>query len=81
MGKIKQFILNAVNGWVTTSVGAVIGLPEIWQGIQPLLDDDPATGIIWKTVLTGVGILLAGMFTRDWTKAVVKSESHPNGGE
>ena len=74
----KQFLLNALNSWVTSSLGAIVGVPEIWAGLQPLLDEDPATGIVWGTLFAGIGMLFAGFMARDWTKAVVKSEAHPD---
>ena len=77
---IKQFILNAVNSWVTSAGGAILGVPEIYKGIQGLLDTDPATTIEWALVLKGAGILFAGMMMRDWTKARIPSERHPSAG-
>ena len=79
--KIKQFVLNAMNSWVTSSLGAIAGVPLIWEGLKPLLDDDPATGIVWKVLLTGIGALFGGLMMRDWTKAIVPSERHPDGGK
>jgi len=75
---VKQFFLNAINSWVTSLTGIVLGVPEIWEGLKPLLDDDPATGVVWGTLMTGVGILVVGLFTRDWTKGLIKSERNPN---
>ena len=66
---IKSFLYNALNSWVTSGVGAVLGVPEIWGGIQGMFDE-PSTGIVWRSLFTGVGILFAGMMTRDWTKNV-----------
>jgi len=66
---IKTFIYNALNSWVTTGAGAILGVPLMWEGFQGFMDDDPATGIVWKTLIAGVGILFAGMMTRDHTKA------------
>lgn len=75
---IKQFVLNAINSWVTSLAGTILGLPQIWEGLKPLLDDDPATGVIWGVLVTGLGTLFAGLMMRDWTKALVKSERHPD---
>lgn len=77
---IKQFIFNALNSWVTSAAGTVIGLPEIWGGLKGLLDEDPATGVVWKTLLTGAGILFMGLMTRDWTKGWLKSDRNPDVG-
>jgi len=66
---IKKFVYNALNSWVTSGVGAVLGVPQMWEGMKGFMDDDPATGIVWKTVFTGIGILFVGMMTRDHTKA------------
>ena len=65
---MKALIYNAMNSWVTSLAGTVVGAPEIWAGLKGLFDDDPATTIIWKSLMTGVGILVVGLFTRDWTK-------------
>ena len=75
----KGLIYNGLNSLVTSSVGAIIGVPQFWEGIKGLLDDDPTTGIIWKTLFTGIGIIFAGLMTRDhtknWTDKLVKAPS------
>lgn len=68
---LKQFIFNAVNSWVTSAGGVILGVPELWEGLKPLLDSDPATEPLWGLVLKGAGILFAGFMMRDWTKKVV----------
>lgn len=75
---IKQFILNAVNSWATSTAGVVLGGPKILDGIKGLLDTDPATAIDWKVLLVGLGILVMGLMTRDWTKGLIKSERTPS---
>ena len=65
---IKKFVYNALNSWVTSGVGAVLGGPQIMAGISGLFDEDPGTGIVWKALITGIGILFAGMMTRDHTR-------------
>jgi hypothetical protein len=75
---IKQFFLNALNSWATSTAGVALGGPKIYTGLLGLLDTDPATAIDWKVLMTGVGILALGLLMRDWTKALVKSERHPD---
>lgn len=74
---IKQFFLNALNSWATSALGLVLGGPEIYAGLQGVLDTDPATTVDWKVLAVGVGILFMGMITRDWTKGLFKSERNP----
>ena len=66
---IKSFIFKALNSWVTTGAGAVLGAGPMWNGVKGLLDDDPSTGFVFKLFMTGLGILFMGMMTRDHTKA------------
>ena len=77
--KFKGLIYNGLNSWVTSSAGAIIGVPQIWDGIKGLLDNDDGTTIVWKALLTGVAILFAGLMTRDhtknWTDTLVKAPS------
>ena len=68
---IRKFLLNAVNSWVMSSAGAIAGLPMIWSGLKGVMDEDPATGFVFKTFITGLGILFAGLMGRDHTKAIV----------
>jgi len=67
---LKNLFLQAVNSWVTSTAGVIVGLPEIWAGIGPMFAD-PAGSIDWKAVVTGIGILIVGLMARDWTKNVV----------
>lgn len=71
---MKQFLLNAVNSWVTSLTGTVLGMPELWAGIGPLLDNDPATDPNWSMAIKGAGIVFVGLMMRDWTKTVVKAK-------
>ena len=66
---IKSFLFKALNSWVTTGAGVALGAGPIWNGLKGMLDDDPSTGFIFKTFITGLGILFRGMMTRDHTKA------------
>jgi hypothetical protein len=75
---IKQFFLNALNSWATSTFFNDTATTEIYTGLLGLLDTDPATAIDWKVLMTGVGILALGLLMRDWTKALVKSERHPD---
>lgn len=71
----KKFVLNAVNSWVTTGVGAAYGLPIIWGQLQFLFDAaDLGTTPDWGIVLKGLGGLVLGMFVRDHTKALIPAK-------
>lgn len=68
---MKAFLVKAVNSWVTSAGGAIVGLPMLWAGLQPIFDNDPATVADWKVVLAGAGALILGLFARDHTKALI----------
>ena len=61
---MKPMILS----WLTTIAGLVAGGPAILAGFAGLLDEDPATGIVWNLVIAGVGALLVGFFAKDGNK-------------
>ena len=66
---MRAFLVNAVNSWVTSLAGTVIGLPELWEGMQPLMNSTgPAD---WGLAIRGAGILFVGLMARDWTKNVI----------
>ena len=69
---MKAFLVNAINSWVTSAAGAVIGRPELWAGLQPMLDGNDSTSPDLSLILKGGAILLVGFFARDWTKNVLK---------
>ena len=71
---MKAFLVNAVNSWFTSIAGSVVGLPVVWVGLQPLFDSDAATGPDWGMVIKGVGILIVGMMSRDWTNNVIPAK-------
>ena len=71
---IKAFLFKALNSWVTTGAGVAIGAGPMWNGLKGLFDDDPSTGFIFKTFVTGLGILFMGMMTRDHTKAWISPQ-------
>ena len=52
-------IKNILNNLLTTVVGAFTGLPLVVNGIQ--LHDT-------KTLLTGIGVFLIGLFSKDHNK-------------
>lgn len=75
---IKAFIFNALNSWFTSATGVVWGGPKIWAGIKGLFDSEAATTIDWKILMPGIGILIAFLMARDWTKALFKTKRTPN---
>ena len=68
---MKSFLVNAVNSWVTSAAGTVVGLPMLWSGLQPLMDSDAATQPDWGMAIKGLGMLVVGLMARDWTKNVI----------
>ena len=76
---LKKFIYNALNSWVTSSAGIIVGLPQMWEGIKGVFDNDDGTGFVFKTFITGLGIFIGLMMTRDhtknWTDNLVKAPS------
>ena len=66
---MKKLLANAMRSWITSGVGAVLGVPEIWLGLEGLFDDDPETGIEWKMLVTGIVILVGFLAARDGNKS------------
>ncbi len=69
--KIRMFFINAINSYVTTAGGAIIGLSLMWNPLKAMFDGDPETTGSWVGVLAGVGAVFVGFMTRDHTKGLV----------
>jgi len=70
--KIRMFFINAINSWVTTAGGSIVGISLAWNPLKAMFDGDPATTGSWMGVLAGVGAVFMGFLTRDHTKALVQ---------
>ena len=66
---MKSLVFSWVNSYITSGAGILAGLPTMWAGFSGLFDD-PSTGIAWKVVLSGLGILVTGLMARDHTKRI-----------
>jgi len=69
--KIRMFFINAINSWVTTAGGSIVGINVMWAPLKAMFDGDPATTGSWMAVLAGVGAVFMGFMMRDHTKGLV----------
>lgn len=65
---MKSVVSNALGSWVTSVAGTVLGVPEMWAALQPVLDNDPATEFVTGQFVNGLALFLLGILARDGHK-------------
>jgi hypothetical protein len=66
---MRKLILNALNSWITSVALGVPGLAVTWQQVHAAIDGDDATTWSWAALITGVGLIIGGLVSRDGNKS------------
>ena len=66
---MNKIISNAMRSWITSGIGAALGLPQMWMGLEGLFDADPVTGFEWKIFVTGALVFIGFLVARDGNKS------------
>ncbi len=72
---LMKTIINAMNSWVTSLGGSVIGLGAAWAGVRNMIDGDPATEGSWMLAIGGLIGVIVSFITRDHTKGIASPRS------
>lgn len=66
---MNPFFKNLLGSWMTSTAGAALGLPMIWEGLVGPLLADPRGEVNLGTLMAGLAILVGFLAARDGSKS------------